>query len=120
MNVPIGIIVIIYGHYMFPKEKKRDTKVAYDWLGFVSYAIAIGSLFISIFMGQDIGFGNPLVIIGFVLSLLVWIIFVYIEKRKRLPLIDLNIFKNSRLTLSLISALLVFSIGYYAILLVEL
>jgi len=72
------------------------------------------SSFVSIFMGQDIGFGNIAVIGTFLVSLLMWAIFVYVEKHVKSPLIDLKIFRIPRLTLSLISALLVFSIGYYA------
>lgn len=114
INIPIGIIVYIYGRFMFPKETRRSKKIAYDWTGLVTYSIAIATFFISIFMGQDIGFGNKNVWLVLVVSLIFWTIFFYVEKHKEEPLINLKIFKISRLTLSLVSALIVFSIGYYA------
>jgi len=114
INIPIGIVVYIYGRFMFPKEKRKVSTVSYDWTGLTAYAIAIGTFFVSIFMGQDIGFDNVAVIGTFLVSLLMWAIFVYVEKHVKSPLIDLKIFRIPRLTLSLISALLVFSIGYYA------
>ncbi|MFC6324106.1 MFS transporter [Companilactobacillus baiquanensis] len=114
LNIPIGIIVYIYGRFMFPKEPHRETTITYDWSGLATYAVAIGTFFISIFMGQDIGFNNKAVLGTFIVSLAMWAIFVYVEKHVATPLIDLKIFKIPRLTLSLISALLVFSIGYYA------
>jgi Arabinose efflux permease len=114
INIPIGIVVYIYGRFMFPKDTKDITRISYDWLGLASFAIAIGAFFVSIFMGQDVGFSDPVVLAIFFLSLLLGAIFIYIEKHVKSPLIDLSIFKISRLTLSLISALLVFSIGYYA------
>lgn len=114
INIPIGIIVYIYGRFMFPKETRRSKKITYDWTGLVTYSIAIATFFISIFMGQDIGFGNRNVWLILVVSLIFWTIFFYIEKHKEEPLINLKIFKISRLTLSLVSALIVFSIGYYA------
>lgn len=114
INIPIGIIVYIYGRFMFPKELKKSAQITYDWTGVVVYAIAIASFFVSIFLGQDIGFGNPVVIGIFLVSLVFWAGFIYVEKHVATPLIDLKIFKSTRLTLSLISALLVFSIGYYA------
>lgn len=114
INIPIGIIVYIYGRFMFPKDKKRTLEIAYDWPGLVTYAIAIATFFVSIYMGQDIGFSNRNVIVTFVVSLIVWLVFFYIEEHTESPLINLHIFKIPRLTLSLVSALLVFSIGYYA------
>lgn len=114
INIPIGIIVYIYGRFMFPKEPKSNTAIKYDWTGVTVYAVAIATFFISIFLGQDVGFTNPEVIGIFLVSLLLWCIFVYTEKRVSAPLINIKIFKISRLTLSLISALLVFSVGYYA------
>ena len=114
INILIGIAVYIYGRFMFPKEERKVSTVSYDWTGLTTYAIAIGAFFVSIFMGQDIGFGNITVIGTFLVSLLMWFIFVYVEKHVKSPLIDLKIFRIPRLTLSLISALLVFSIGYYA------
>ena len=114
INIPIGIIVYIYGRFMFPKETRRSKEIAYDWTGLVTYSIAIATFFISIFMGQDIGFGNRNVWLILIVSLIFWAIFFYVEKHKEEPLINLKIFKISRLTLSLVSALIVFSIGYYA------
>jgi len=114
INIPIGIIVYIYGRFMFPKDQKKDAKLSYDWLGLLTFAIAIGTFFVSIFMGQDIGFGKAIVLVTFLVSLISLVIFIYVEKHVSSPLINLGIFKISRLTLSLISALLVFSIGYYA------
>lgn len=114
INIPIGIIVFIYGRFMFPKESRKVDQIAYDWPGLVMYAVGIATFFISIFLGQDIGFGQPMVIGIFGLSVLFWIGFIWVEKHVTSPLINLKIFKIPRLTLSLISALLVFSIGYYA------
>ncbi|MBL3532091.1 MFS transporter [Companilactobacillus zhachilii] len=114
INIPIGIIVYIYGRFMFPKEEREVSIIKYDWTGLTAYALAIGTFFVGIFMGQDIGFGNIVVLGTFCVSLVMWIVFVYVEKHVASPLIDLKIFRNPRLTLSLISALLVFSVGYYA------
>lgn len=114
INIPIGIIVYIYGRFMFPKEERKVKKLSYDWVGLITYSLAIATFFISIFMGQDIGFGNRLVIMTFLISLIFWSGFFIAEKHIKSPLINFKIFKLSRLTLSLISALIVFSIGYYA------
>lgn len=114
INIPIGIIVYIYGRFMFSRENRRVKTVSYDWIGLITYAVAIATFFVSIFMGQDIGFSNRAVILTFIISLVFWIGFFYAEKHIKSPLINFKIFKISRLTLSLISALIVFSIGYYA------
>lgn len=114
INIPIGIIVYIYGRFMFPKENRKVDKISYDWLGLITYSIAIATFFVSIFLGQDIGFGKVSVLSTFAVSLVFWFIFFYVEKRLAEPLINLKIFKISRLTLSLVSALIVFSVGYYA------
>lgn len=115
INIPIGIIVYIYGRFMFPRDIKYSHEpIKYDWTGVTVYAIAIATFFISIFWGQDIGFSNPKVITIFIVSVILWMVFIYTEKRVSDPLIALTIFKIPRLMLSLVSALLVFSVGYYA------
>jgi len=114
INIPIGIIVYIYGRFMFPRDSKKDVKISYDWMGLLTFSVMIATFFISIFMGQDIGFGKITVILLFIFSLISLIGFIYVEQHVAEPLINIRIFKVSRLTLSLISALLVFSIGYYA------
>jgi len=114
INIPIGIIVFIYGGFMFPKDVWKTDKISYDWTGLVTFALAIATFFVSIFMGQDVGFGKLLVLLMFAISLISLVIFIYVENHVASPLINLHIFKIPRLTLSLVSALLVFSIGYYA------
>jgi len=114
LNIPIGIIVFIYGRFMFPKDSRKDTKVSYDWLGLATFSLMIATFFVAIFMGQDIGFGKAAVLVTFLVSIVSLIGFIYVEQRVSEPLINLHIFKASRLTLSLISALLVYTVAYYA------
>ncbi|AUI72529.1 MFS transporter [Companilactobacillus alimentarius] len=114
INIPIGIIVYIYGRFMFPKEHRRVKTISYDWTGLITYSIAIATFFVGIFMGQDVGFLNKVVLLTFAVSVVFWLLFFYVEEHIKSPLIDLKIFKIPRLTLSLVSALIVFSVGYYA------
>lgn len=113
INIPIGIIVYIYGRFMFPKEHRRVKTISYDWTGLITYSIAIATFFVGIFMGQDVGFLNKVVLLTFAVSVVFWLLFFYVEEHIKSPLIDLKIFKIPRLTLSLVSALIVFSVGYY-------
>lgn len=109
INIPIGILAILLGYFAFPKEFKEDIKMKIDYKGFILFNISIVSLFMAIFIGQQIGFTRPTVIMLFVIFIITLILFIRIENRVDDPLIDMKLFNNFSFSLGLFCALLVFS-----------
>lgn len=109
INIPIGIVAIILGYLVFPKEDKDKVKVKIDYKGFILFDISIVSLFVAIFIGQQTGFMTPTVITLFIIFIISLIVFIRVENRIDEPLIDMKIFENFEFSMGLFCALLIFS-----------
>lgn len=112
INVPVGIITMLIGEKFLPKDiTKSGQKI--DKAGFVSFSLFILSLFGGVFLGQEQGFTHTLPLSLFIVAIATFILFIYIEKRIKLPLITFSVFKNKIFTMSLFSALLIFSSNFF-------
>ncbi|MGO2853124.1 MAG: MFS transporter, partial [Tetragenococcus koreensis] len=112
INVPVGIITMLIGEKFLPKDiTKSGQKI--DKVGFLSFSLFILSLFGGVFLGQEQGFSASLPLFLFALAVVTFILFLSIEKRIQLPLITFSIFNNKIFTMSLFSALLIFSSNFF-------
>jgi len=100
INVPIGIITLFYGIKLLPKGHKK-AKEKLDWLGAILFMIAVGSLFVSLGQGQEVGFTQPIILAGFLIAIIAFITFVIVEKKRENPLLQLQIFENKLFSLSI-------------------
>jgi len=112
INVPIGIIAILIGWYGLPKEDPAQS-APIDWLGTGTFTVVIVSFFYAMLEGQEIGFTQPVILVCFVIAVIAFIAFIYVENHAKAPLLDLSIFKIPDYTLGLIAALLVFINGFF-------
>lgn len=104
INVPIGILTFLFGMKLLPKGEKATEKVGKekaDSLGAILFMAAIVSFFLAIGQGQEVGFLNLYVILGFLISVLSFIGFIIAEKFQKSPLLDLTIFRNKLFSLSI-------------------
>lgn len=107
INVPIGIFVFFLSLKVLPKSSK-STKEKIDGKGAALFAISIISLFYSLITGEDKGYLNPLILSGFFIFLVTFLIFIYVEKRSAVPLLELSLFKNGLFSLSIFCAFISF------------
>jgi MFS family permease len=112
INVPVGIITMIAGTKFLPKDITM-TKKKIDKLGFLSFASFIVTFFGAVFIGQEEGFLHVVPVTLFILALISFVLFILIEKKVKIPLIAFSIFKNKIFTLSLISAVIIFSSNFF-------
>ena len=54
INLPIGIITV-FGLMLFMDETERNSKMRFDWFGFIALAIGIGSLQLMLDRGEQVG-----------------------------------------------------------------
>lgn len=99
INVPIGIIILFYGFKILPKAHKTE-KEKLDGPGAVLFALAIVPLFAALGKGQEIGFTRPIILLGFLVSIISFAIFIIVEKKRKNPLLQLEIFENKLFSLS--------------------
>jgi MFS family permease len=70
--------------------------------------LAIVPLFGALDEGLNIGFTDPIILGCFAISIISFIVFIYVEKKKEDPLLQLNIFSNKLFSLSIFCAFITF------------
>lgn len=100
INVPIGIFSFIMGLKILPKAESIS-KEKMDIKGAILFVASVVLMFGSLTQAQDIGFNNPMIITGLIVSIVCLSIFIFIEKRTEEPLLHLSIFENKLFSLSI-------------------
>lgn len=112
INVPIGLITILLGQKFLPKDITK-TGDRIDFSGFLAFAAVILSFFGGIFIGQERGFLSLQTLLLWGISVILFLLFIRIEKKKASPLISFQLFHNKIFTMGLISAVLVFASNFF-------
>ena len=111
VNIPLGIIGIILGSIILDESTEPLTVRYIDFPGIFTSTIALFCLTFALIEGQSYGWSSALIIGLFIISILSLTVFIFIEKRSRLPLIDLNLFLNRYFSAgNILNALLMFSL----------
>ena len=97
INVPIGIVGLIAAR-VFIDESRDTSEQRLDLAGLATSAIALFALTYALIKSNDEGWGDPLVLGLLGVSAVVFVVFVLIETRQRLPMLDLRLFRNSSFT----------------------
>lgn len=112
INVPVGIITIIISEKFLPKDITKSGK-SIDMRGFSLFSVFIMTFFGAVFIGQEMGFSALLSLLLLALALVSFVLFIRVEKRISNPLITFSIFKNKIFTMSLITAVFIFSSNFF-------
>ena len=107
INVPIGIVAYILARKFIPvnmstKNEKMDGK------GASTFFIAIVFIFSAIMVGQQIGFNDIYIICAFIVGFIALVIFIFVERKEKAPMLDLSLFRNSTFSTNLICACISF------------
>lgn len=112
INVPIGIVAILVGQRILPKDLVAQPQTI-DWWGAGLFAVVMVTVFTGIFVGQEIGFGRPLILALFAVGLLALVVFGYQEVHTADPILALSLFKNARFAVSVLCAFLIFVTNFF-------
>ncbi|MFC3745987.1 MFS transporter [Paenibacillus sp. GCM10012306] len=107
VNVPIGLIAIILGWKVLPKDLIR-VKDRIDIPGSTLFAFFIVLLFAGLLLGQQIGYGDTRIVVSLVVAICAFAAFIWVEIRKTQPLLNLSLFKNPLFSVSILCGFLVF------------
>jgi len=84
----------VIGALILPREDKPAHGATIDVGGMLLFVGALGLLMVGIVKGADLGWLDPSVYSLFTAAILVFLLFVMVERRKRHPMLDLSILKN--------------------------
>ncbi|GEP20146.1 MFS transporter [Pediococcus argentinicus] len=113
INVPIGIIAILFGLKSLPKSETSSSIKDLDWLGTILFMLFVNTFFFAILQGQESGYSNPIIIGSLVVSLIMLFLFIRTENNSPKALLDLSIFRIADYSLGLLAALFVFINGFF-------
>jgi EmrB/QacA subfamily drug resistance transporter len=107
INVPIGLFALFFAIKKLPKgqEKPRGTM---DLLGAFLFILTIVPLFTALNEGVRLGFTHPLILLGLAIAIVSFILFLLVERKKKNPLLQLQIFKNKLFSLSIFCGYITF------------
>lgn len=107
VNLPVGLIAIAIGWKLLPADRTK-LKVKIDKAGSLLFPLFILALFAGLLLGQQIGYQDVRIIGALVLAAVVFIVFLWIEKRSEAPMLQLTLFRNPLFSLSILTGFLVF------------
>ena len=113
INVPVGIITLMFGWYFLPKEEVK-TGESIDFVGFILFALFILLFFGGIFLGQEIGFDQKVIWLMIVVALVSLVVFYRYEMKHDKPLVQFKLFSNKLFTVSLLTATMIFITNFFA------
>lgn len=93
INFPIGIIGILMVLVFLPEDKPQGRE-EFDYKGAVTLAIALSSLVLVLDKGQEWGWTSLKSFITYLVTASSGILFYFLERKAKNPLVDLNFFKN--------------------------
>lgn len=108
VNLPVGII----GTFLAVRYVPDVPPVPGQKMDFWGAALLSGGLLalsLALTMGQARGFGDPVIVALLAFFLVVSAVFVRVELRTRSPMIQLRLFQNPLLSVSVVSGFLVFA-----------
>lgn len=114
INVPIGILAWIFGIRALPKDEPQGKLSDVDIAGSSQMSSFLVLLFLALNFGSTLGWTSPYILGALVLAILLFIGFILTEKRVQKPLLDLGIFKSKLFSMSLIMALLNFTVAMFS------
>jgi EmrB/QacA subfamily drug resistance transporter len=107
VNIPIGIL----GSFMvmrFVPISSGSKGQSFDFAGAATLFISVLSFLMALTLGQNMGFRNQFIIVLFVIWIISFILFLYLELKVKHPMIDLHIFRNNLFSLGLFSGFISF------------
>lgn len=112
INVPVGIVAFMVGQRILPRDITL-THASVDIAGASLFAVMMVSLFAAVFMGQEIGFNRPIIWGLFVVGIVTMVSFIRLELQVSDPILALHLFKNTRFSVSVLCAFLIFVVNFF-------
>jgi len=97
LNIPVVLVALVGSLLVIPESKDVNAKTT-DIVGAVISMISLSALIYAIIEAPEKGWLSGVTLAGFAISIVFGALFVWYEKRQENPMVDLNLFKNARLS----------------------
>jgi EmrB/QacA subfamily drug resistance transporter len=107
VNIPIGVVALVVTAVTLPSSTRRK-EVRIDWLGTALLSAGIATLvLLTSWAGVDYAWGSPMIVGLAVLTVVLGVAFVLVERRAVEPAMPLRLFRVRTIVLSSVILLLV-------------
>jgi EmrB/QacA subfamily drug resistance transporter len=114
VNVPVGVVGIIVSRWVIAESRDTSHEQSIDLPGLVTSGGALLALSYALIEGNRHGWGSPEIVGLFVGAAVLLAVFIWLELRQRLPMLDLSLFKIGSFAGANIVAMLV-SLGMFGV-----
>ncbi|MES4889468.1 MFS transporter [Streptomyces sp. NPDC096012] len=105
INVPVGVVALVAGHYLLPRTRSRNRVASFDWPGLVLLAAATTSLLLGVSAASGLAVPPWAVVALFALAPVAGMAFVRRQRRAPVPLLDLALLRVRAVSSGLVAAL---------------
>ena len=107
INVPVGILGIVVSQFAIQESRDTSAEQSVDFPGLVTSIGFLFSLSYALVEGNSHGWTSPEILGLFALAAVLLVAFIVVEKRQRLAMLDLSLFKIGSFTGANVVAMLV-------------
>jgi EmrB/QacA subfamily drug resistance transporter len=107
INVPVGILGIVVTRWAVDESRDTSQEQRLDLPGLLTSGLGLFALTYGLIEANNYGWTSPRIVALFVLSVVFLAAFVLLEKRQRLPMLDLSLFRNRSYTGANVAMLLI-------------
>jgi EmrB/QacA subfamily drug resistance transporter len=108
INLPIGVVGILATLKLVDESRDTSAEKRLDVPGLVTSGISIFALNYALIQGNAYGWGSGRIVLSFVASAVLLVVFLATELRQRLPMVDLALFRNRTFAAANVNGLLMF------------
>jgi EmrB/QacA subfamily drug resistance transporter len=106
INIPVGISAFVLAWMFIPSDEGKKLHESFDFQGALLFLAGLVALLLALNQGYAWGWISPAIISLFVFAAIFLAVFIYVEKRRTNPLLDLSLFRKRAFSSSVISAVL--------------
>ncbi len=108
VNVPLGIIGILMAYKFIEESNIKKQKVNFDIFGAMVLAVALFAIVLVLDKGLSWGWISLKSILSYFVAICFLILFYFIEKAHKDPIVNLNLFKNRTFVMVIINTFAIF------------
>lgn len=106
VNVPLGVVALAVAVRWVGESRDERTPRSVDWAGVTLLATGLLAIMYGLTRANEDGWAAPFILACFVGGVAALALFVFVESRVRVPLVDLSLFRVGPFVMSCISAFL--------------
>ncbi|HET7043621.1 MAG TPA: MFS transporter [Gaiellaceae bacterium] len=98
INVPIGVVGIVVSYLFIEESRDTSHEQRLDLPGLVTSGAGLFAFTYALIESNQYGWTSPRILAAFVAAFVLLSLFVLLERRQRLPMLDLSLFRNGTFT----------------------